>query len=155
MDSRTEMRFAQHGAATNGSVGGGKVQTSRNPVIGPRRSNAGQPDPWRTPQWAGDRRRIRRLSCRTPASFRESQRKPTGVEIANLSTHGCAVSSAEAQAVGARCWIILPTLESWSARVAWSDGALLGLDFARPLHRAVAEMIVRRAEGELPWTVSR
>jgi len=76
------------------------------------------------------------------------------VDIANLSTHGCAVKAAEPQEVGTRCWIILPTLESWSARVSWSDGALFGLDFSRPLHRAVAEMIVVRTNGNLPWPTS-
>lgn len=131
------------------------MQTLRDPAIDLRRSNARQPDPWRTPNWAGDRRRIRRVSCRTPAAFRESQRKPIGVKVVNLSTHGCAVKSSESQEIGRRCWIILPTLESWSARVAWSNGSLFGLDFSQPLHRAVAEMIVQRTGGELPWSVPR
>jgi len=124
-------------------------------AIGFRQGGDRTADPWLTPNWAGDRRRIRRLSCRTKAAFRESQRKPVEVEIANLSTHGCAVKSAEAQEFGARCWIILPTLESWSARVAWSNGELFGLEFSRPLHRAVAEMIVRRTAGRLPWSTPR
>jgi hypothetical protein len=111
-----------------------------------------RPDPWLIPAWAGDRRLVRRAACRSAATFRESQRKRVEVEIANLSTRGCAVSSRESQRVGTRCWIILPTLESWEARVAWSSGTQHGLDFSRPLHSAVAEMIVARTEGRVPWS---
>ena len=116
------------------------MRTVRDRVIGARRN----PDPWLTPSLAGDRRWIRRVACRMPAAFRESQRRRVGVELANLSTHGCAVRGAAPQQVGARCWIILPTLESWSAKVAWCDDAMIGLDFVQPLHRAVAEMIIDR-----------
>jgi hypothetical protein len=128
------------------------MRMMRDRAIGFRQSGDRTANPWLTPNWAGDRRRIRRLPCTTGAAFRQSQRKPIDVGIANLSTHGCTVKSAESQEIGARCWIILPTLESWSARVAWTDGELFGLEFSRPLHRAVAEMIVRRTEGRLPWS---
>jgi hypothetical protein len=79
------------------------------------------------------------------AGFRECQETRIEVAILDLSTHGCAARSAVPQRTGADCWLILPTLESWYARVAWSDGDLFGLDFAAPLHRAVAGMIVDRA----------
>ena len=108
------------------------------------------PDPWLNPAWGGDRRLVRRVACRSSAAFRKSQRKRVAVQIANLSTHGCAVRSAERQEVGARCWIILPTLESWTAKVAWAEGALFGLDFSLPLHPAVAELIVRRTGAGFP-----
>ena len=129
------------------------MRTLRDHFIGYRQTNQASPDPWRTPAWAADRRSVRRVVCKAPAFVRASQRRRTGVEIANLSTHGCAVKGAETHMVGARCWLILPTLESWDANVAWSSGALFGLDFARPLHRAVAELILRRTNGRLPWTV--
>lgn len=120
------------------------------------RSGAGAQvsDPWRITALAGDRRQVRRVGCRSPAAFRESQRKPVAVSIANLSTHGCVVRDAGAQAVGARCWIALPSLESWEARVAWSNDTHQGLAFSRPLHRAVAEMFLARRNGGLPWSVA-
>jgi hypothetical protein len=40
---------------------------------------------------------------------------------------------------------MLPTLESWYARVAWTEAGEAGLDFERPLHEAVTRMIVKRA----------
>lgn len=131
------------------------MRTVRERASGWRQAEGRERDPWLTPALAGDRRRVRRVACRASASFRESQRKPVAAQIANLSTHGCTVKSAEPQKVGARCWIILPTLASWDAKVAWTDGARFGLAFERPLHRAVAEMLVRRANGALPWPASR
>ena len=126
----------------------------RDHVAGVSEAARPGPDPWRTPAWGGDRRLVRRLACRTAAEFRESQRRRVPVAIANLSTHGCAVKSAERQTVGTRCWVVLPTLQGWEATVAWSDGAQCGLAFSRPLHRAVAEMVVRRANGSLPWSAT-
>lgn len=128
--------------------------TLRDRAIGCRETERGRPDPWLIPALAGDRRLVRRVACSSPASFRKSERKPVAAAIANLSTHGCAVSSSEPHQVGARCWVILPTLESWSATIAWSSGTRVGLAFARPLHRAVAEMVVRRINGALPWSAS-
>jgi len=130
------------------------MPTLQDRSIAFRQFGLSAPDPWLIPAWAGDRRLVRRAACGSAAGFRESQRKPVDVEIANLSTRGCAVRSRELQRVGTRCWIILPTLEGWEARVAWSSGAQHGLDFSRPLHRAIAEMIVERAEGRLPWSAS-
>jgi hypothetical protein len=44
---------------------------------------------------------------------------------------------------------MLPTLESWYARVAWSQNGEAGLDFERPLHEAVTRMVIARAsEGD-------
>ena len=109
-------------------------------------------DPWRIAALAGDRRRVRRIGCRSSAAFRESQRKPVDVTIDNLSIHGCAVRNAGSQAVGSRCWIALPSLESWEARIAWSSETQHGLAFSRPMHRAVAEMFIARRNGGLPWS---
>lgn len=108
-------------------------------------------DPWRIAALTGDRRQVRRIGCRSSAAFRESQRKPVDVMIDNLSIHGCAVSNAGSQEVGSRCWIALPSLESWEARIAWTSDTHHGLAFSRPMHRAVAEMFIARRNGGLPW----
>jgi hypothetical protein len=42
---------------------------------------------------------------------------------------------------------MLPTLESWYARVVWARNNEAGLDFERPLHAAVTKMILDRASG--------
>ena len=114
----------------------------------------GLSDPWRIAALTGDRRQVRRIGCCSTAAFRETQRQPVDVTIKNLSTHGCAVRHAGSQVVGARCWIALPSLESWEARVAWSTDTHHGLAFSRPMHRAVAEMFIARRNGRLPWAAA-
>lgn len=110
---------------------------------------------WLMTTEAGDRRRAARAPCRTWAAFRLPQRARFEVEILNLSAHGCAIRCETAHDAGAACWAILPTIESWAATVAWSDGSLTGLDFARPLHPAVAEMLVARASPDEAWLAFR
>jgi len=127
------------------------MRRSGAPESGERETEERVSNPWRIAALTGDRRQVRRIGCRSPAAFRESQRKPVGVTIDNLSTHGCAVRNAGSQVVGARCWIALPSLESWEARIAWSSDTHHGLAFSRPMHRAVAEMFIARRNGRLPW----
>ena len=124
------------------------------PESGGRQMDERLSDPWRIAALAGDRRQVRRIGCRSSAAYRESQRKPVDVSISNLSTHGCAVRHAGPQVVGARCWIALPSLESWEARIAWSTDTHHGLAFSRPMHRAVAEMFIARRNGRLPWAAA-
>ena len=121
------------------------------PAGGQSETKARVSDPWRIAALAGDRRQVRRIGCHSSAAFRESQRRPVDVSIANLSTHGCAVRNVGSPVVGARCWIALPSLESWEARIAWSSDTHHGLAFSRPMHRAVAEMFIARRNGGLPW----
>jgi len=130
------------------------MQQTGAPAIGQCQTEERGFDPWRIAALAGDRRQVRRIGCPSTATFRESQRKPVDVSIANLSTHGCAVRNSGPQAVGTRCWIALPSLESWEARVAWSSDTHHGLAFSRPLHRAVAEMFIARRNGSLPWSAA-
>ena len=127
------------------------MRRSGAPEKGDRETVERDADPWRIPALAGDRRQVRRIACRSSAAYRESHRKPVDVTIDNLSTHGCAVRNAGSQVVGARCWIALPSLESWEARIAWSSDTHHGLAFSRPMHRAVAEMFIARRNGRLPW----
>ena|SRR5687768_1997610 len=131
------------------------MRTLRDRTIRYRPSDYQSPDRWLVPTLAGDRRWVRRVACRTSATFRERQRTYLDVEVVNLSTHGCAVRSAEIPTVGTHCWIILPTLESWYASVAWCNDGFFGLDFSEPLHRAVAEMIIHRSNLCLPALVPR
>lgn len=126
------------------------MRTLRDRVISYIQRDYQSPDRWLHPTLGGDRRWVGRVACRTSAAFRERRRTRFAVEIVDLSTHGCAVKSAASPMAGAYGWIILPTLESWYANVAWCDGNLFGLDFSEPLHRAVAEMIIHRANLGLP-----
>ena len=97
------------------------------------------------PTLGRERRWASRAEVRFGATFRARELTRFDVEILNFSRLGCAVRYTLAPMAGARCWLTVPTLESWSAKVAWQDGDRFGLDFAEPFHPAVAEMIVARA----------
>jgi hypothetical protein len=99
------------------------------------------------PDWlevkpAGDRRWTARSAVSIDADFRPRWRRRFGVHVENLSTHGCRITDPGHLIPGTYSWIILPTLESRYARVAWCDSNAVGLDFVEPLHRAVVDMII-------------
>jgi hypothetical protein len=100
---------------------------------------------WLQPMMAGDRRWVARHEIECAGQFRPRGGRGFAAHVADLSTHGCRVRGAGSPLVGSYSWITLPTLESRYARIAWCDGAAAGLDFAEPLHPAVAEMLVQRA----------
>lgn len=97
-----------------------------------------------------EKRRIPRSRAQAPAKFRERGRTRIDVQLLDLSTHGCKVRADAALVVGSQAWVVLPTLASWRAKVAWSDEQHLGLDFVEPLHPAVADLLIRRAAEVQP-----
>ena len=100
---------------------------------------------WLEPRPAGDRRWTTRSAVDLDAQFRPRWRRRLCVHVENLSTHGCRIADPGHIVAGTYSWILLPTLESWYARVAWCEGGAAGLDFADPLHSTVADMIIGRA----------
>lgn len=100
------------------------------------------------PVSADEQRRVKRASAKAPAAFRPRGRSRLGVALVDLSSLGCRIEIEDRILVGSFAWIILPTLESWYTRIAWVEGKTAGLDFDQPLHPAVADMIVRRAEAQ-------
>lgn len=89
-----------------------------------------------------------RQAERTPVALDAGLRRrgATGVaiEVLDLSTHGFRASTHLDLQRGADVWLKLPGLETLHAQVAWTRGHLIGCAFARPLHPAVLQMVVRR-----------
>jgi hypothetical protein len=94
-----------------------------------------------------DRRWQERSPAEVAATFRERGRTRLPVQLVDLSSQGCKVKLTGHVSVGSHAWIMLPTLESWYARVVWARNNEAGLDFERPLHAAVTKMILDRASG--------
>lgn len=92
-----------------------------------------------------ERRWVRRFLARMSIGFRERGRTSEISTLYELSTHGCKVRLKSHLVVGQHIWIKLPTLESWSGRVAWMNESFAGIEFDRPLHPAVSRLIVQRA----------
>ena len=93
-----------------------------------------------------ERRWVSRFLARLNVGFRERGRTSGTSILYDLSSHGCKVKLRGYLVVGQLVWIKLPTLESWSGRVAWTDDVFAGIQFDRPLHAAVSTMIVQRAK---------
>jgi hypothetical protein len=119
----------------------------RDQAISSRSVAPGMADRWLKPTLGGDRRWTARAAVRFQAAFRERQFERFDVQVVNFSRHGCAIESILTPAIGVFCWITMPTLESWYAKVAWREGDNWGLDFVDPFHPAVADMLIRRARG--------
>lgn len=100
---------------------------------------------WRQQGTAADRRWAARSLVRLDAQFRPRWRPAIRVQIVNLATDGCAIAGAGHLAVGSYSWVTLPTLESRYARIAWCDGSRAGIEFADPLHKSVADMVIERS----------
>lgn len=93
-----------------------------------------------------------RKSTRVPISLDAGLRARGGysavsVQILDLSTHGFRIETLLDLAVGMDVWLRLPGLEPCHAKVAWIEGYIAGCAFERPLHPAVLDMIVGRANN--------
>ncbi|HEX8466879.1 MAG TPA: PilZ domain-containing protein [Allosphingosinicella sp.] len=89
---------------------------------------------------AQDRRRFMRHPVMVGAGLASANDRPGApVIVVDLSAHGCGLEVAGHCEVGARVWLKLPGLESWPARIAWTQDERAGLSFDRPLHQAVVD----------------
>ena len=117
----------------------------RDSVIRARSSDRGIEDRWPSPTLRGERRWAARAEVGFGATLRARELNRCDVEVMNFSRFGCAIEGAAVTAAtGAYCWLTVPTLKSWYAKVAWQNESCFGLDFADPFHPAVVDMIVAR-----------
>ena len=100
---------------------------------------------WLLPSRPGDRRLMARTHANVAAAFRPRGSSRYSVKVDQMSPAGCRIAPAGCLSVGSYAWITFPSIEGWYSRVAWCDGDVAGLDFAQPLHPAVARMIVGRS----------
>lgn len=90
-------------------------------------------------------RQAERHHLEVNAGLRQRGAGGVSVHVMDLSTHGFRARTHLELAPGTDVWLKLNSLESLHARVAWTDGLLIGCQFMRPLHPAVLDMIVRSA----------
>jgi hypothetical protein len=79
------------------------------------------------------------------AGLRQRGAHAVTIQVIDLSVHGFRAATHLELEVGSDVWLKLPGLESLHAQVVWVRGHLLGCHFARALHPAVLDMIVRGA----------
>ena len=86
---------------------------------------------------AFDRRRYFRHSVQIGGGLSANIRPSIQVVVVDLSTGGCGLELDAELERDSRVWLKLPGLESWPARVAWTEDKRAGLAFDHPLHPAV------------------
>lgn len=95
---------------------------------------------------AHDRERRRRHRQRVAADvgFRRTREPRHPVPLRDLSPEGCRIGSRLGLDRGELVWVRLPSLESLPARVRWAGELESGVEFDRPMHVAVYDMIAGR-----------
>lgn len=91
-----------------------------------------------------ERRRCPRAPLDADVAFRRPRESHYSVSMHDLSPHGCRVACPERLDKGELVWVQLPSLESLPAWVRWTQKAHSGVEFDRPMHRAVFEMMATR-----------
>jgi hypothetical protein len=90
-------------------------------------------------------RRSERVPIELGAGLRQRGASGVSVQIVDLSTDGFKAATHLELIEGTDVWLRLPGLEASHARVMWTQGHYVGCAFVRPLHPAVLDMVVARA----------
>jgi len=89
-------------------------------------------------------RRAERVPLRADVDFRRTGDHRWRVNILDFSPEGCRVELPDRVVPDEVIWISLPGLETLQAKVCWVKDWVAGVEFAKPLHTAVFEMMYER-----------
>ena len=89
-------------------------------------------------------RKAERVSLQADIDFRRTGEHRWRVNIHDISPQGCRVEVPVRVKPDDTIWISLPGLETIQARVCWVKDWAAGVEFERPLHQAVFEMVEQR-----------
>jgi hypothetical protein len=94
-------------------------------------------------------RRAERIPLRADIDFRRTGENRWRVNILDFSPQGCRVELPVRVNLKDTIWISLPGLEALQGQICWVKDWVAGVEFNRPLHPAVFDMVqdrMRRAE---------
>jgi hypothetical protein len=94
-------------------------------------------------------RRAERIQLRADIDFRRAGENRWRVNILDFSPEGCRVELPVRVNLKDTIWISLPGLEALQGQICWVKDWVAGVEFNRPLHPAVFDMVqdrMRRAE---------
>lgn len=89
-------------------------------------------------------RKSQRICLQAKVYLRRTGGTPFSVEVHDLSLHGCKVHCREHLRLDDALWVKFDTLQAISASACWVEDEYVGLEFERPLHIAVFDMLVKR-----------
>jgi hypothetical protein len=100
-------------------------------------------DPGRAP-WP---RKDLRVGLNAEVTLRRTGQGNYRVKILDFSLNGCRAEFVERPKLDERVWVKLDDMQPLEAMVCWVRGFDVGLEFDRPIHPAVFDMLVARLNG--------
>jgi len=85
-----------------------------------------------------------RVPMRSEAGFRRRGDARYSVNLINFSLRGCCVAPPIKVEEGERVLVRIAEIEAVHGRVAWTGALRAGVEFDRPFHSAVFDMVVGR-----------
>jgi len=95
-----------------------------------------------------DKRRCARAPMEAQVEFRRKRETRYAIQMHDLSPHGCRLATPERLAGEEMIWVTLPGLESQQATVRWTRAWFAGVEFHRPMHVAVFDMMADRLQQQ-------
>lgn len=89
-------------------------------------------------------RKAERVPLQADIDFRRTGEHRWRVNIHDMSPQGCRVELPVKVVAKDMIWISLPGLEAIQGKVCWVKEWVAGIEFDRPLHPAVFEMVEKR-----------
>jgi hypothetical protein len=89
-------------------------------------------------------RKAERIQLAGEAFLRRTGKIGFRVRVFDLSQFGCKCEFVDRPVIEERVWLKFDGLEALESDVCWLEGSTLGVEFSRPLHSAVLNMLVDR-----------
>lgn len=84
------------------------------------------------------------MALSAEVTLRRAGQSTYRVKVFDVSLDGCKVEFVQRPKLDDLVWIKFDNLQSLEAMVCWVRGFEVGLEFARPIHPAVFEMLIQR-----------
>lgn len=89
-------------------------------------------------------RRSERIAVTATVTLRKPGKPNFQAKVSDVSREGCKVEFIDRPSVGDSLWIKFGSFENLAAEVCWVEGSEMGLNFAKPFHPAVFELLMER-----------
>ena len=89
-------------------------------------------------------RKSARVSVEAMVKLRRRGHHNFTVQVFDLSREGCKLEFLERPQLDESVWVKFEGLEGLEATVCWIDGNCAGVEFVRPIHSAVFDLLVSR-----------
>ena len=89
-------------------------------------------------------RKSARVGLNAEVTLRRAGRSNYRARVFDASPEGCKLEFIERPDLGEFLWVRFEGMELLEARVCWTEGFMAGVEFQKPLHPAVFELLVSK-----------